>query len=70
MSKSKKDFKVAELKDEEMKKISLLESELGICLVAFEQENKIADLEKAHLDKIKNLEKELGFTIVAYKKAS
>lgn len=59
-------LKIAELSEEDVSKIVVLEKEMGFQIMAFEAGGKMAEPTDEQLDQIRNLEKELDVTLLAY----
>jgi hypothetical protein len=58
--------KVAQLDQDQLKKLHALEKDVGTCLVAVEQEAQLADLTDAQLKRLQAGEKDLGVILLAY----
>ena len=59
-------MRVAQLDRERLEKVRALEMEMGVCLVALEQEFRLADVSEAQLKRLQEAEKELGIVLLAY----
>jgi len=59
-------MKYAELNEAELRKVQLLEDQLGGVVVVMERLFPPARLEEAQLERLRSLEQELGVTLVAY----
>ncbi|WXG42195.1 MAG: hypothetical protein WED07_15760 [Candidatus Freyarchaeum deiterrae] len=58
---------VAELKQDQVKKVVELEKQLEVVLVAFKRPTTFAILSPEELKRVQKLEKELGLTLLAMK---
>ncbi len=56
---------LAKISDSDLKKIKLIEKDLGVVLVAFKP-IEFADLNTKQIEDLKKVEKELGATVIAY----
>ena len=61
-------FKIAELDEENVAKITALESKLGRHIMAFESGIRIAKLTNDEVEQVVTLEKELGVLMLVYNK--
>ena len=59
-------MRVAQLDRERLDKVRALEVEMGVCLVALEQEFRLADVSEAQLKRLQEAEKEMGIVLLAY----
>ncbi len=68
---NKTQVKLASIDQERTKMIKDLENKLGICLVAYENnDSPFAGLSEDQLAEIRQMEKETGLTLLAYQSAS
>ncbi|MBT6326087.1 MAG: hypothetical protein HOJ35_08960 [Bdellovibrionales bacterium] len=68
---NKTQVKLASIDQERTKMIKDLENKLGICLVAYENdESPFAGLSEDQLSEIRKMEEQTGLTLVAYQSAS
>lgn len=61
-------FHPAPLDDNGLKALQSLENDLGLTMVAVEEDPKPADLTDEQLAKLKSLEDQLGVSVIAYDK--
>lgn len=61
-------FHPAPLNDDGLKALQALEKDLGLTMVAVEQDPKPADLTDEQLAKLKSVEDQIGVSIIAYEK--
>jgi hypothetical protein len=59
-------LKIAYLDDDGVTKLSALEQELGMHIMAFEASVKLAELTGEQLERVRALEQELGVTLLVY----
>ena len=62
-------MRVAQLDRERLEKVRALEAEIGVCVVALEQEFRLADISEAQLKRLQEAEKELGVVLLAYEES-
>ena len=61
-------MKIADLDESDLKKIQLLEEQMGTLIIALEPQIPLAELSDENLEMLKKLEEELGVLLVAYQK--
>ena len=59
-------MKIAKLDEQKVAKLRELESELGTCLVALEEEFSLARLSPEQVARLQDAERELGVVLLAY----
>ena len=57
---------IAQLDEERLAKVHALENELGVLLVAYDQEPQLADLTEEQLGRLQAVEKEIGVYLLAF----
>jgi hypothetical protein len=62
----KPQVKYADLNEDQLKKVTGLEKELGTAVVAYELDYKLSELSPAQLEKLQALEKELGLVLLSF----
>jgi hypothetical protein len=64
---AKRDFKFANLDEEDLKRIKDYEQEMDACILALEPRVDLAELGDDDVAKLRALEDELGVVLIAYK---
>jgi len=59
-------MKVAQLSESKLAQLKELESEMGVCLVALEEEFSLARLSPEQVERLQDAERDLGVVLVAY----
>jgi hypothetical protein len=61
-------MKIADLQEEDLKKVQQLEDQMGTLIIALEPQIPLAELSEAQLELLNSLEIELGVVLIAYQK--
>jgi len=59
-------MKIADLDDKRLAKLRELEDELGVCLVALEEEFRLARLLPDQVERLQDAERNMGVVLLAY----
>ena len=57
---------IAKLSDDKLARLKGLENEMGVCLVALEEEFSLARLSPEHVERLQDAERDLGVVLLAY----